>query len=255
MRAILTAMIAVLSYLAVTFPAQAVPVSSRLVLKVSDATPGAIDPNADWINNGGFNMGTPGAKTLLNNGIDFKDSFVDTNWIDVLTVRVSMYNQGNEVAFIEFDAAGTTKTDFFAQSNVTASNWALLAGGHNFFSIPGGGFERHWFVNTQYGGCGNDSGHFLVLDGSNGACPWENTRSGAGKDTRLFLYSTLGPTDGTFGDGAINWNDNTGGVGQADVFAVHVTTHVDLPATAAMSAAGVVTFVLLSYRRQLTRRA
>ena len=86
--------------------ARALPVE-RVVLKPSDSSvrgegdlDGFVDPWLDWINSGGHNVGVPGATALTNNGLDFKDPFVDTNWADIDRVRVSMYSGGDEVAFI-----------------------------------------------------------------------------------------------------------------------------------------------------------
>ena len=65
-----------------------------LAMKVSDLAPatasaGYIDPWQTWGNGGGWNEGVAGATSLTNNGIDYMNSFVDTNWGDVLSVRVS----------------------------------------------------------------------------------------------------------------------------------------------------------------------
>ncbi|RDC75241.1 hypothetical protein DLJ49_00340 [Rhodovulum sp. 12E13] len=194
-----------------------------LAMKVSDLAPatgsaGRIDPYLDWTGTGGFNVGVAGATSLANNGVDYKDPFVDASWGDVLSVRVSMYSAGSEVAFIEFDASGTSKTDFFAPGNVAASSWTDLASAESFryFSIPGHDVEnRHWFVHRQYGGCSNDAGWMVVRDGgTSDACAWMNDRSGAGLGDRAFLYSAE--------DTAITYSSAGTSLAAADVFAVHV---------------------------------
>lgn len=193
--------------------AQAVPVSV-LAMKVTDSTSGGLDPYLGWVNAGGFNEGNAAAQLLINNGLDYKDSFVDA-WAGILSVRVAFYRDGIEQKFAVFNGAGTTKTNFFTQANVTSASWTDFSGPGNFFSIAGdAGIDRHWFVNNNYGGCGADVGTMVVIDGRTGSCSWETTRTDdIGSLTRGFLYS-LATTE-------VNWNGTA--VGVADVFAVFVT--------------------------------
>ena len=208
---------------------------SRVVLKANDTTAQIgtrVDPYLDWINNTGVNEGVAGADSLVNNGIDLKDSWVDSNWGLVSSVRVSMYAQGNEVAYLEFAAAGTTKTNFFDLANLTASTWGttgfpgqdlvnpFFSG--QFFSIAGSiGNDRHWYVNNNWGGCGIDRGWFVVLDDTASpgyVCSWENigvTRTGS--NDRGFMYSMRA------GASPDHQNFNNPGIGIADLFAVTVT--------------------------------
>jgi hypothetical protein len=224
-----------------------------LAMKVSDLEPatasaGYIDPLQDWINAGGHNEGVAGATSLTNNGIDYKNSFVDTNWGDVLSVRVSYYSQGLEVAFALF-SPGTSKSDFFASANVLSSSWTDLgSGAFNHFSIAGdSGINRHWFANRFYGGCGNDPGHMVVLDRGTAAsfpCAWEDDRLAiVGDPTRAFLYSTASDSS--------NWLTDTG---IADVFAVHVNVAMETvdtpePATLGLLAVGAVGLAAAARRR------
>ncbi len=209
--------------------------ATRLVMKVSDAPVASgttvIDPYLDWTGTGGVNEGVAGATSLTNNGIDYKDSWVDTNWGDVTSVRVSMYTSAVEVAFMEFSAAGTAKDNFFSLANLTSSSWTDTGSPNNYFSIAGHNLiDRHWYVNRNYGGCTSDRGWMAVLDGRAApsyACSWEDSRTGTGSATRGFLYS----------DGPANENWTTGSVGVADVFAVTVTTApVPVPASGALLA-------------------
>lgn len=187
-----------------------------LVFKLSDSTPDAskLDAYTGWTNAGGFNEANATAKVLNDNGLDFKSTLVDTWPTDMTNVRVAMYSNGNEVAYIDFNPAGTTNTNFFASANVAGSNWTDLGDGGNYFSIAGHvEIDRHWFINNNYGGCGVDVGQLVVIDGDGSQpCGWERNRLG-GND-RAFLYSTQ-PTE-------VNWNGSTT-VGVADVFAVFVT--------------------------------
>lgn len=247
--------------------AHAVPVT-KVVMKVSDlagATAPLIDPFNDWINAGGFNEGVAGAASLTNNGVDYKDSWVDTNWGMVHNVRVSMYSQGQEVAYLEFDPTGTTKSNFFDLSNLTSSTWGTTGfpgqdlvnpfGTGQFFRIEGSdGNNRHWYVNNNWGGCSVDRGWFVVLDKASGyVCNWENTGVVAlGNVTRGFMYSTragLNPTHQNFNEGTI---------GIADVFAVSVTyddgtvTRASEPAALAIFGLGLVGLSLAARRKRKT---
>jgi hypothetical protein len=219
-----------------------------IVMKIGDApkTAGArVDPWQDWINDGGVNEGVAGATDVANAGVDYKSSYVDTNWGDVTAARVSMMIGGVEQAFIQFDTAATTKQNFFALGNVTASSWPSLTGDiFNFFSIAGdSGIDRHWFVERNYGGCGNDRGYMVVLDGRAGSCTWETSRVGPGLGDRLLAY-TLPP------GGAIAENWNTANVGVADVFVVSVSTTgvIPLPATLPLMLGGLLGLGLLRRR-------
>lgn len=227
-------------------------VINKVVMKVSDnpmKTGTVIDPHLDWLNAGGVNEGVAGAAVLVNNGIDYKDSWVDSNWSEILSVRVSMYSQGSEVAHIDFNGAGTTKSDFFQLANVTGSSWTGVGGG-NFFSIAGDpGNQRHWFVQNNYGGCSVDRGWMVVLEARSGPCTWDNTgRLALGDTTRGFLYSTL-TSHG-------NWNISSE-YGVADVFAVSVSyddgtvppTPAPVASTALLLSGGLAGFAALRRRR------
>ncbi len=247
---------ALLTASVLAFAASAAQASSvtRLVLKASDASAASgtsvVDPYLDWVNSGSVNQGVAGATSLSNNGVDYKDSWVDTNWADVQSVRVSMFSQSAEVAFMEFDAAGTTKSNFFAAANLTSSTWGASGPQSpftgNYFSIAGHStIDRHWFVNQSYAGCPSDFGWMVVLDGRanpNYACSWENTRTDAGSTTRGFLYSLE--------TGLTDWQD--GRVGIADVFAVSVTydaAPIPVPASGLLLAGGIGALALRKRRK------
>ena len=201
--------------------AEAVP-TPVLAMKLSDSAAGAarLDAQNGWVNAGGFNEGNPAAQLLVNNNLDYKASFVDA-WAGILGVRVSMYLNGVEQKFVQFNAVGTTKVNFFTQANVQSSSWNDVAGPGNFFSIAGdAGIDRHWFINNNYGGCGVDVGHMVVVDGRAGSCGWETGRTPAFGPNRGFLYST--------GNTELNWNP-ANNVGIADVFAVFVIVDREPP--------------------------
>lgn len=244
-----TVLLAALAVAAFPAAASALTLDSRTVMKVADSGPGTFDPYLDWIGSGGFNEGVAGAADPVNNGLDYKDSWADTNWNEAVTARVSVFSGGQEVAFILFDAAGTTKSDVFSAANVIGSTWTDLGDGGNHFSIAGdAGLDRHWFVNNSYGGCASDVGQLLLLDGRTGACPWESSRSGAGLADRAFLYSAASTE--------VNWT--TGNIGVGDVFMVSVEVpgeepprgEIPLPASAAFAVAGLGALGWLRGRRR-----
>lgn len=239
MRAFTTAAAAAMvSASALTAPTGAgAAVVERLVLKIGDEGLGGtrVDPYLDWIDAvGTINGAVAGATDLADATVDYRDGWIDTNWGDALSVRVGFYIDGVEQAWASFDPAGTTKTSFFQNAAVTGSSWSdFTSASHNFFSIAGDPqYDRHWFVNSTYGGCGNDSGHFVVLDGAAITCSWGTDHDAAGVDNRLLLFSAAGTLQ----------NYTSGNIGYADVFAVTVTwddgTTVPLPAPAALLLGG-----------------
>ena len=59
--------------------------------------------------------------------------------VSFFQVRVSMYKSDAEVAWVEFDGANSTKTDFFTPSRVLDSSYNDLTPGANYqyFSLEG----------------------------------------------------------------------------------------------------------------------
>lgn len=211
-------------------PAAAAPVSV-LAYKLGVNASGGEKVNAasGWLNLGGFNEDDAASQSLTNARQDYKNSLVDSSWSDVLSVEVAMFSQGNKVSSITFKTgAGSTKSNFYAAANVTSTSYTDTLG-NLFFQIDGSGnYNRNWFIQSGYGGCGNDTGHWAVLDQAY-ACGWESTRLSA--QGRAFLYST--------GTTATNWE--SGSVGSADVFAVYVTVDRqsnDLPEPASLALVG-----------------
>ncbi|MDF2231411.1 hypothetical protein P2H44_02485 [Albimonas sp. CAU 1670] len=226
----------------------------RVVLKVVDGSSSVIDAHLGWANAGGFNEGVAGAASLTQSTHDYKDSWVDdaTNWASVTEVRTAFYNAaGVELAYIAFDPTGETRVSFFSAANVLSSSWTdLTSVAHNYFSVAGdSGLDRHWFVETQYGGCANDTGHMAVLDyRASPVCGWETTANAAIGDTSRGLVYAASSEDQ-------NWT--SGQVGYADVFAVTVTydnglpaPEVPLPAPALLLAGGLAALGAAAGRRR-----
>jgi len=179
---------------------------------------------ANAVSNPSFAWTTPGNfgsnPSLTDSTTDYRSSFADTNWSEVTSVNVGMYDSsGNEVAYFTFEGpaggggVGETIANFYSTTYLTGSNYTDLSSfSGNFFSYSGDQTNgRGWFVNQNYGGCGSDTGWFDVDFGSK-PCSWETTRDNA-TSGRGFLY--------TLNNNQQNWN--TSNVGSADVFAITVT--------------------------------
>ncbi|WP_425099561.1 PEP-CTERM sorting domain-containing protein [Tropicibacter sp. S64] len=221
--------------------------ATDVVYKLSDSASYSA-PKADayttWIGGGGLNEGVSGAADLTANGIDYKSSWVESNWGDVLSVLVGIYDGGVLQAYVEFDAAGTTKTDFFDVANVLSSSWSdITSASHNFFSPAGDGtYSRRWFINSTYGGCGSDSGHMVVVEAVSSPCVWENNNKPAGDPSRMFFYADAGTAQLYQG----------GSVATGDVFAISVTytvAAVPVPASGLLLAGALGLFGLRRRRK------
>ncbi|XP_062618605.1 uncharacterized protein LOC134280203 [Saccostrea cucullata] len=119
----------------------------------------------------------------------YKSSVVD-NWgnYQISAVRVSYYSKGKETGYAVFDTHGVAdKNSWFDCSRILYSSYSDLTRlkAVSYCGIPGdGSLKRRFFIQNNYGGCGNDAGWFLVVEGD--ACAWER------RTTRpYFLYSGL----------------------------------------------------------------
>lgn len=209
--------------LGISFSVQAAVITETLY-KLSDNGTKQLDANGGWNSTGGFNEGVSGAADAINNGLDYKNSIVDSWSDDFLSVRVSMLWQGTEMAFLEFGSGvGIDKTNFFSLANLTSSSWSDTGIGGNYFSINGhegsNPVTRNWFVNKSYAGCASDYGWMVVLDGAD-TCnygPWANGyMDNFGALDRAFLYSTSN-TYSHYGHG---W---AGGIAAGTNTGTHVT--------------------------------
>lgn len=146
----------------------------------------------------------------------FLQKFWNQEGVAVNAVRVHVYRDGGLERFWQFDAAGTTKSNWFESSRLQSSSYMdLPTGPFNRFSIAGDnskGTGRRWFINRNYDGCGSDNG-WLVVDNDMNLCSWEANQ---GAPAIRILYSA-GPL-------YTNWSAATlkGTIGAADVFAVFV---------------------------------
>jgi hypothetical protein len=188
--------------------------TSLLVFKLGNgaSTIGALSQL--YLNGGSIRENDAAAQSLSNTAFDYRNAtFLDTpaNWATVQSVDVQMYSRGTLLRTIRF-SPGSSYDTFYTQANVIGGDYPNLAtAGVNFFSITGDAtYNRTFFINQNYGGCGNDAGYFVVLGVGGAACSWEADRYST--TNRAFLFSRA--------DGAQNWNDER--IGQADVFAISV---------------------------------
>ena len=193
------------------------------------------------VNNTATGLTTPGDfgsnPSLTDDTTDYRNSWIDNtaNWDSVTSINVGMYDgTGNEVAQFTFygsdtvQGAGETLSDFFSPTYLSGSAYADLppatyftndVGSGDFFSAQGDNtYLRQFFVNNNYGGCGNDTGWMVVNVGT--FCGWETNENNAASG-RAFLYALGATSENWNNDGFGNTPDD---IGSADVFAVTVTS-------------------------------
>ncbi|VDI51647.1 Hypothetical predicted protein [Mytilus galloprovincialis] len=125
------------------------------------------------------------------NGKHFKSDIIN-HWedIDVEQVKVVVYQNGLEHAFLSFDGSRTNKTNWFSQERLMNSSYSDLMTEDTqqrgyYFSIDGyAPLHRRFYVNKLWDGCPNDSGWLLVSEGKSGFCSFEP------ENRLLILYSS-----------------------------------------------------------------
>jgi len=144
--------------------------------------------------------------TATHNGL-YKNRIVN-NWqkFSPKETRVVLYENGDEVVSMKFNASGTNNVNWFSQARLISSPWNGLKTSHGLqhFDIVGS-WSRFFEVTGPYSICQNDSGWMIITGGS---CEWE-TRV----DIPGIQYSKLANN--------VSWNDY-GNVGIADVLSVFV---------------------------------
>ncbi|MDT7934394.1 MAG: PEP-CTERM sorting domain-containing protein [Sphingomonadaceae bacterium] len=216
--------------------------ASLLVFKLGNGASTIGSLSQLYLNGGAIRENEAAAQSLSNSSLDYRNAtFLDTpaNWATVQRVDVQLYNRGTLMRTISF-SPGSSYSNFFTQSNVIGGDYPNLATANvNFFSIPGdANYNRNFFINQNYGGCGNDAGYLVVLGVGGAACSWESDRYSTAN--RAFLYSR--------NSGPQNWNDER--IGQADVFAISVNVPgVATPAPTALALFGLGALALGLRRR------
>ncbi|XP_070568449.1 uncharacterized protein [Ptychodera flava] len=130
-----------------------------------------------WNSDGGRNEDNRVVKNINTQFRDhYKNSKID-DWssLGVKEVKVAVYDQCKEVMNMVFNGEGSDKNNWFSKDRLTSTSYTDLDtnSATNYFSIEGDdGISRHFFVNANYGGCGNDAGWLVVVDTENVACDW-----------------------------------------------------------------------------------
>ncbi|CAC5391165.1 unnamed protein product [Mytilus coruscus] len=113
------------------------------------------------------------------NGKHFKSDVIN-HWsvIDIDQVKVVVYKNGLERAFLDFNGTGTNKTNWFSQERLNNSSYSdLKTASHDygyFFSVEGSEVtKRRFYVNQNWGGCFVDAGWLLVSEGQGFNCNYE----------------------------------------------------------------------------------
>ncbi|XP_033724527.1 uncharacterized protein LOC117314570 [Pecten maximus] len=140
----------------------------------------------------------------------YKSSILD-DWAtkhSISAVRLSVYKDGREVAYVVFDTVGvTSKTGWMDCSRILDSSWTdLQASSPNLCGIDDtGDAKRNFFINNIYGGCQGDAGWLMLKDvGASGGCDEWDTNQGS---LPYILYST----DLTY----VTWHNGNKGYGDA----------------------------------------
>ena len=94
-----------------------------------------------------------------------------------------LYNDGTEVASLNFSAIGTDKLSWFSQSNLVESPWTDLKTATDLQAFSIAGDARLFEISDAYRGCPNDFGWFLITEQH---CHWERRLPRAS-----ILYSKL----------------------------------------------------------------
>lgn len=124
----------------------------------------------------------------------FRDPGID-NWSNhgIKYVKLALYEERRESAYVIFNAEGTNKGNWFSSSKVVDSSWSDLTSSstYNYFSIAGhASLQRRFMINKQYGGCPNDQGHMFVKDTKSEACSWDSQPT-----YPQFIYSKINTVD------------------------------------------------------------
>ncbi|KAK7488060.1 hypothetical protein BaRGS_00020651 [Batillaria attramentaria] len=139
----------------------------------------------------------------------YRGKVLDT-WSNIDRVRVSLYEGGEEKAFVEFDGNDSSLDNWFRRDRLVDSSWPdLSTESQNYFSIAGharADLGRRFFINKSYAGCPYDFGWLALID-VNDVCDWGKTSS-----TPKILYSP--------GSSYVHWGKGAEAV--ADVMTISV---------------------------------
>ena len=136
------------------------------------------------------------------------------NWNNIDEVLFAIYDKGQMVKKVVFNARSSNYVNWFDARKVIDSSWSdLTTRPHNFFSIAGNDNHSHirrFYISHSHNGCDNDYGWFAVSDSSTNLCPWEK-----GVAFPSFHYSS--------GTTVARWQHSV--VGHADSIGVFLKYH------------------------------
>ncbi|KAK2567399.1 hypothetical protein P5673_008206, partial [Acropora cervicornis] len=107
--------------------------------------------------------------------------YLDGNWeyFNASQARVSLYERGNVVKELVFNAAASQYSNWFEKARLKSSPWSdIWSDQQNYFSVsgycgaPGGQQCRYFYINRNFGGCHIDRGWLMYTD--NNACGFEH---------------------------------------------------------------------------------
>ncbi|KAI8487070.1 hypothetical protein Bbelb_351400 [Branchiostoma belcheri] len=158
-----------------------------------------------------------GSDPLLFPAAHYKSPLVEeweTLGVQLVKVSLHSYQQGTEVRNLIFDGRNSDKFNWFSQARLISSPWTdLKTETTNYFSIPGDtnpDYPRSFFINHNYGGCPDDNGWLVVVEG--GVCEWETLDQPAPR----ILFSKKSTH--------VHWTPGGDDVGTADVMVISIKT-------------------------------
>lgn len=110
-------------------------------------------------------------------------------------VRVDLYKDSQVDAMFLFDGKGSTNVSWFSKEKLLQSTYQDLSrtATTNFFSMEGSyNADRHFHINSAYGGCPNDVGWLQIIDtrlrlGKSVGCTFDHLY---GREYPYFMYAT-----------------------------------------------------------------
>ncbi len=83
-----------------------------------------------------------------------------------------LYENGNEVVSLKFNAGGTNNLNWFSQENLISSPWSDLKTAQNLqhFDLTGS-YGRYIEISKPYSHCSTDSGWLVITSVTD--CAWE----------------------------------------------------------------------------------
>lgn len=134
----------------------------------------AFDTSEAWKTAGPGTTTDPTCLNVRRNGCTkhYRSTSID-DWtaLNPHTIRYSMFKDELEVAWVMFNATGSTSTNWFSRDRVLSSSYTDLTDGasYNTFAIADPSsvlqyVDRHFYVNQDFGGCDNDNTWFATFD-------------------------------------------------------------------------------------------